>query len=169
MWNKIEKLLGVDEVSKEIKAIYKELNKIDHVNRGGCAIVAYGVVEYLKSNHPNIDATVVYLFRGDFDGYRECAKGNATSCAHAVVKIGDKYYDSEGVYSERVLATSLPKFWHTTQEFVLKSVNGGGWNPLFDREYGVPKIAEILGLPHVNENVYKYTKEVGGTHYADRW
>lgn len=125
----------------------KELNKIPDINKGGCAIVAYGLVEYLKKNCPNKDAKVYFLL----DNYLKDSieNGKPNSCGHAVVRIDDKYYDSDGAHT---LIGLKEQRWYSRehhivldQNTIMQCIKTDTWNRTFDRVKHVPTIDRILG------------------------
>ena len=133
---------------KAIKAKLEALNRIPFINNGGCAIVAVGLVEYLKEVYKEDGAKIIYLF-SNYDGaYDNINDGNDDSCGHAVVLIQGKCYDSTGIHTlkSRMANDGFEKSIEVTEKFVIKTINKCGWNPSFDREEGVPMITEALGL-----------------------
>ena len=137
----------IKDVAFEVRvgSALRKIGKINYVNNGGCAIVAYGLVKHIEKYYPKIPAKVVYLFRGWDTSYTNIKNNDADSCGHAVVKIGDKYYDTDGGQTLKSLG-----FEHSCEvdmELVLDSLNlSWCWNQMFDRESGVPKICEALQL-----------------------
>ncbi len=137
----------------------KELNGIDAINSGGCAIAAYALVEFLRGQNIH-DATVVYLF-GDYaenGKYRNVMSNDIESCHHAVVRSGDEYYDSKGIYyslNDLIVMKGMPLSIEVSQDYVLDSINYGGWNNWFERWTGVPEIFRILGLGSELKNLIK--------------
>lgn len=127
-----------------------DLHKINAINNGGCAIAAYALVEFMKTEHNIQDATVVYLYPScEEDGrYTNVLNNEAESCHHAVVKNGNEYYDSYGAYSanDLVVLKGLELFAEVSQEYVLNSINKSGWNSWFERETGVSEIFKILNI-----------------------
>jgi len=131
------------------RIIIKEIDNLGRVNNGGCAIVAYGLVKHVEKFYPKKRAQVVYLF-GKYDESYDNLKNNVSdSCGHAVVKIGEKYFDSTGTTSLENLKKwwSLPQFCEVDLELVGHSINHACWNPSFNREQCVPEIFRILKLP----------------------
>lgn len=125
----------------------KKLNKIPNVNAGGCAIVAYGLVEYIKKHHPDKTAKVIYL--SNESKVDDLKNNQIGTCAHAVAQIGSKYYDSTGSYTLKGIKAE-DNFWHIhhialDQNIVLESLQHPHWNRLFDRDRDVAVIDGILG------------------------
>jgi len=136
-------------IFEELTEKLNEINEIDYVNCGGCAIVAYGLQKYIKDNHPNMNPQIMYLFnRYDNECYENVKNNRNDSSCHVVVKVGDTYIDSEGVHvpSELKHTWSIINELQVPREFALLSINEAIWNPAFDRKEGIPKIKEILGL-----------------------
>ena len=124
-------------------------NQVPYVNNGGCAVVAYAAVDYINSL-PNCKAQVVYLMHTQRDKYDIIALrgGLSRSCCHAVVEVNGSYYDSEGHRTKSALkedfgpTVAIP----ISMDMAERSINGRGWNPLFERERGVPAIAKAFSM-----------------------
>ena len=127
------------------------IDEIPHVNHGGCAIVAYSTYEFIKRKHPELEAQIVYLFCNSYydnEMLELMAQGKPASCSHAMVKIGDDYYDSEGSYTRYELEKEhgVTEFIDVTPEYVLKCINNARWNSMFNRKKSIPRIAKVLEL-----------------------
>ncbi len=143
----------------------KELNEIDSINSGGCAIAAYALVEFMKIEHNVDDASVVYLYNtyARTGQYANVMNGEPDSCHHAVVRCGDTYYDSWGEYFslDEVRDTKgMELSIEVSQDYVLQSINNLGWNNWFERWTGVPEIFRILGLSSDIKNLIEHDEGV---------
>jgi len=125
-----------------------ELNNIENINLGGCAIVAYSLKKYLKKDNVKI----LYLM-SKYDVYmgnsEKLNNGIAESCAHSIIEKDGKYIDSTGIYSRK----SFLKRWKGVQEIievpmdlVLESINNSVWNSTFSRENNLYKIDRLFNL-----------------------
>jgi len=124
----------------------RQINQIDAINWGGCAIVAYGLQKHLGSGR------IIYLMT-DYDisngNVERIKNGEADNCCHAVLEVDGKYIDSTGIWSKEKLLEKwrgVKESLEVSSELVLKSINESPWNPAFSRKTTVPKIDSILGL-----------------------
>lgn len=133
-----------------ILSMFNEIDKkVKYLNSGGCAVVAYSIVEYAKLL--GIDAKVQYLFNGwSQSDYHKLQNNENGSCSHAVVVINNKMYDSNGLFdledffgnTDGVTALDLE------QDRVLESISyPRHWNHTFDRRDGRKKIQGVLKIP----------------------
>jgi len=140
---------NIRKLKKDLVPLQKELQKIPALNSGGCALVAHAMVEYVNKNYPKCKATVVYLFtESSLYSYRNIQNNQPDSCSHAVVKIGDLYYDSDGVYTKKELIKTgyTSSMAPVDQNFVYESLKYDRWNPNFDRERYAKHITSIFRL-----------------------
>lgn len=140
-----------DEIKiTHILSMFNEINrKVKYLNSGGCAVVAYSIVEYAKLL--GIDAKVQYLFNGwSQSDYHKLQNNENGSCSHAVVVINSKMYDSNGLFylegyfgsTDEVTALDLE------QDRVLESISyPRHWNKKYDRRDGRKKIQDVLKIP----------------------
>lgn len=128
----------------EHETLNKTLNKLNEIpllNCGGCAIVGYALSKYLRSNNEKCE--VYYLFEDDYEAYRFDNK-KKLSCAHCVIKYKGHFYDSEGCVDDEVKEHYRRK---VTFKFLRESINDSfEWNPMFEREKGIPMIEKYLGV-----------------------
>jgi len=131
-----------------LKRKLKELNKIETINRGGCAIVAYGIKKYLGK-----DAKIIYLlsiYDINSDKPQNISQHFPENASHVVVEMYGKYIDSKGIHSKK----KLLKEWGAKKEievsfdFLKKSINEAFWNPCFDRAKYLETIDRIIGLKY---------------------
>jgi hypothetical protein len=130
------------------KALNKKLETLDtipNINEGGCAHVALHASRLASSiGLPN---QVVYLYRHwDYDYVQDITAGEPVSCAHAVLRMGNKYYDTEGVYSSEDLRTDhdMHYFIPVPLDLVTKSIKYGDWNRRFKASMYAPAIERFL-------------------------
>lgn len=119
----------------------KKLQEIPDINRGGCAIVALELQKFVKQNL-NIEANIVYLFRpNDTEGINNANNNCPDSCNHAVLQIGNRYYDTDGHYSKAYLEEiPIP----VSSDYVKESIAIHNlWNPTYNRKYN-STIRQIL-------------------------
>lgn len=121
----------------------KELNKIPHLNRGGCAIAALAAHEYATSI--GIETEVIYLLNRNTD-YISLINNKPATCMHAVIKINNCYYDSNGrVYKKGLYA---PKVISVNKKLLIESIKlKEEWNFAFNREKHLPEIDKVIGIP----------------------
>ena len=126
----------------------KELNTIPYLNRGGCAIAALAVHEY--ASKLGVQTEVVFLLSRAKD-YSDLSNNKPATCMHAVIKINNCYYDSDG----RVYKKRLPGYFSNhikcipiSKILLIESIRlKEGWNHTFDRKKNLPKIDKIIGIP----------------------
>lgn len=130
------------------KALNKKLESLDtipNINAGGCAHVALHASRLATSlGLPN---KVVYLYRRyDYDYVQNITAGKPVSCGHAMLRIGNKYYDTEGVYSAEDLRTDcdIHYFIPVPLDLVTKSIKYGDWNHKFKASKYAPAIERFL-------------------------
>lgn len=126
-----------------------ELDKINFINCGGCAIVAYAIAKWMNKNYPNIDTEIVYLFESYSDSYINIKNNENGSCKHAVIKIDNKYLDTNRACSLKELKEELSFKNKLTMsnERTLESINYlDHWNWMFKRDPNISKISDILNI-----------------------
>jgi len=130
------------------KALTKKLESLDtipNINAGGCAHVALNASRLATSiGLPN---KVVYLYTRDDYGYvKAITTGKPVSCGHAMLRIGNKYYDTEGVYSSENLRMdhNIHYFIPVPIDLVTKSLKYGSWNRSFKTSKYAPAIERFL-------------------------
>ena len=118
-------------ISRQLRAIHQ----LPAVNRGGCAYVALALHAHVAKHYPHLVPQILYLM--DDDDLYDYRNGEVTTCHHAVIRIGSRYYDSEG---GKTLSDMLRAGGCTTSaipvspEFVQQSLQlEHYWNPEFDR------------------------------------
>jgi len=143
-----------------MEELVAKLRKIDSliptINSGGCAILAHAAYAYIKHKHPRMkDYEIVYLYQSYETSYVEqLEKDIPTTCSHAVLRIGNKYYDSDETVTKSYLIKQDLHVIPVTEDLVLASLKCSGWNRRFNRQYNVPIIIDTLGLPSELEHHY---------------
>lgn len=133
-----------------ILSMFNEIDrKVKYLNSGGCAVVAYSIVEYAKLL--GIDAKVQYLFNDwSQSDYHRLQNNENGSCSHAVVVINNKMYDSNGLFDleDSFGSTDNVTALNLEQDRVLESISyPRHWNPTYDRRDGRKKIQDVLKIP----------------------
>lgn len=139
--------IPVERFEETLTPILAEINKLPHVNFGGCGIVAFGIHSYVQENFPDLEAEIVFLFcSGDSDNKEAILDYKPASAGHVVVKVGKYYLDSEGIHSYSDLKSNWGVFASKSVNLALakRCINDASWNPTFDRQKCVPKIGRIL-------------------------
>ena len=126
----------------------EELNQIPAINRGGCAVAAYAIKKYLKIQ--GIKSNIIYLLDYEPD-YIELSNGNAEACAHAIIEVEGVWYDSSGPLNKKDIIRKCEAeepygIFNISRHLVKKSIKGAVWNPSFDKECYLPKIANIFNI-----------------------
>lgn len=112
-------------------------------NWGGCAVLAYTAVEYIKRKNPEANVSVMYMFSDNAlgDYYRLVNNTGNGSCNHAVVNYDGVLFDSEGYYKPDGYYKTL----NLAQDKVLGSIsNPRHWNRDFDRRLGRKVIQKVF-------------------------
>jgi hypothetical protein len=140
--------------TEEFDTLLKELNEIENINCGGCAIVAYGLQQKLQQHGKK--ATIVYILGNsmyDNNNRSNIESNQPASCKHAVIRRGRYYYDSKGRVSKRELIgywADNPKdieLVPVSKELVFESIKVKRlWNSFFDRKSGIKAIEKILNI-----------------------
>lgn len=133
----------------------EELDKIPAINSGGCAIVAKHLKTFVERELGK-QAEVVYFFRSldnrwDSKTYNNLKCNKPDSCKHALLRIGERYYDTEchhehpkGYTLKQLENEGLVARLEVSDELLEKSIHKrSAWNPNFDRRR-VKTIRRIL-------------------------
>lgn len=136
----------------EISTVQGALQTIHALNCGGCGIVAVALKRWVNREFPEKETQIVYLLN-DWDikhNKSNLVNNNAGSCMHVMLVIDGKYYDSEtnGVdFHDTNYYFKTEEVLEVTEDVALKSAQDYSiWNRWFDREYGVPAIANACAL-----------------------
>ena len=134
------------KISHILSKFYEIGEEIEYLNSGGCAVVAYSIVEYSKLL--GIDAKVRYLFNDwSLSDYRNLTNNKNGSCSHAVVLINGLLYDSNGEFEVQGGECEYTTL-ELEQDKVLESISyPKHWNRAFNRRDGRKKIQSVLGIP----------------------
>lgn len=122
----------------------EKINQIDSINRGGCALVAYAMKEFMKKIDKKNRVTIYYIVCRYGQIY---INNKAISCRHAVIKYKGKFYDSEGLIDgEHCTEENFTVRKFVKDYYVRKSLKDKyKWNSAFKRTSGLKKINKILG------------------------
>ena len=114
------------------------------------------MVEYLNSNF-NSGAKVIYML-GEWhrDRAEDLRNNNVDSCAHAIVQVGNQYFDSKGLLDVQYYKEVYRHHIQMRTETVEASLEHHHlWNPSFNRDLHLATVASIFGisLSHLLEEV----------------
>lgn len=135
-------------MTKEFKKVMTSLRKIPDINRGGCGVSALALFDAAKRD--GLKPKIFYLYSWlDDDSYRQNQKfkegktKKADSCSHVVVKIEEKYYDSDGIIKQdKIERHTIDK---VKRKHLIASINNAeAWNDVFDRWKWIPKIEKFF-------------------------
>ena len=122
----------------------RQINKIDSINSGGCAIVAHSLEAYIRRTSPKLNPIIVYLYySNEHEKAENIANGNNENCGHAMVQVDDLYYDSKGIHTLQDVLERMDIIQPTIPDLVLRSIRENSWNSYFDRG-DAPTICKIL-------------------------
>ena len=141
---------------KSFKSLREYLNDVPFINCGGCGYSAFFIYEFLKSKDKKPEIAFIYDGGNDnFDTNEAILKKHEnlkpSSCAHAVVKVGEFAYDSSGIHKWQDTLDQWSEgndLYHiVTEDFLLKALaNRIKWNDMFDRDQEVPVMEKKIGL-----------------------
>lgn len=131
------------KMREDLSSRLAKINEIPAVNRGGCGFVSLHLHDFLKEK--GYKPQILYCHTR-VSGINNAKNNVVDSCSHAVVRIGNFIYDSEGREKvgrvSELHGTPIP----VTREYVKASLRPRDmWNWAFDRR-NVKKIRKILGL-----------------------
>jgi hypothetical protein len=139
-------------MNKEFKKALKYLNGIPDINRGGCGISALALYDIAKANGKKPKIVYLYSWMDDDsyqmnERYKKGKSGEASSCAHVLVKVGKKYYDSTGSIKAKEIETYSKVDEGIKRNHLIASIkNVNEWNPCFKRKKWLPKIKKELSI-----------------------
>ena len=165
------------ELELLISNIQHNVNHIPNLNSGGCGFFALFVAEECKNRGikysiPIIDSldsekdwgevklNMLKIQEGveEEEGYVGYYDKLDFSFSHAVIKIGRKYFDSEGVGKNnvdviKVNKKSYPEYYYTDSPYTIEDMKValelGGWNTAFNRER-IGELKENINLAFDN-------------------
>lgn len=135
-----------------IKTMNK-LSNIPYINYGGCGLAA--LVLYETAVKEKLNPKIIFIQSDDYsydvnEAFKEGKIKKATSCNHAVIKINNKLYDSDGEYSLK--GDYGFKLQEISKDHLLNSIIFGNWNPTFDRQKWLGKIEKMIGKNIISQN-----------------
>lgn len=133
----------------DFKKTRKFLEAIDSINLGGCGLAALALYDAAKREGKK--PKIVYLYhaimhheaRTKNDAYKR-GKGKAYSCSHVLIKIGHRYWDSEGLVPKSRLGWYISDETITREHLVDSINNKDSWNEVFDRKLWMDDIKKFL-------------------------
>ena len=134
-----------------IENAYAKLDTISDLNSGGCGVAAYAMLKWIEQEFPKAKAIPVFLYNDSYHYNRNKANFDQAepieAASHVVLRVGRKYYDSEGVYHPKDIRKEYPYRITTTKEQLLDSVNNGGnWSHWFNRRKGKRSMQILLKI-----------------------
>lgn len=140
-------------VDTKIASIVSKLREVDDTvhrpNAGGCAIIAHQAYTAYKKANPRRKASIIYMInKRDTKRIKKLNSNSPASCAHAIIKLGTKYYDSDTVWNSIAELRERHPYYEIIKvdpELCLKTIKRAKWNPAFNRRTEVPKINKIFG------------------------
>jgi hypothetical protein len=136
----------------KLKKLERACNKIadvPNINHGGCGIAALALYRWCLANKIQPDGFVMLDDDGLAGNRKAIERGELDNLSvpnHIVLYVDNWWYcDSSGTYEPDNLPWEYVDTLHVSEEVLLHLVNHAwNWNDEFDREYGVPEIAETL-------------------------
>lgn len=138
-----------EELREHLVTVTQKLKGINYINNGGCALVALAIKENIRKTFPRYRPKVIYIMQTWAASYiRRLNNNEPMSCSHAVLKVGDYYVDSDGIFTYKELREVYEKecytFIQVSDELTKASLYRRQWNSDFHRPTGVPQINSIL-------------------------
>lgn len=140
---------------KTLTQIRRFLGSIDTINCGGCGIAALAIYDKAKKEgrRPKIVFAwdIWSLMWGDgierHNEYKRGLRDKAPSCSHVLVKIGEKYYDSNQIMTKTEFKGHFRQYdENVSRKHLVESLkNKREWNSEFDRKTYLPIINKKLG------------------------
>lgn len=140
---------------------YSLISDTPDLNLGGCGIAAYAVYQFLKDVE-YYPVEIAYFYRTE-DIATAISNNIPSSTNHIMIKFGDHFYDSTGVYTLNQLA-QYKSYSIVTPEYLYESIlKATDWNKQFNRKH----IAHIeyqlnvdlkLPTPRLSRFVYKFKR-----------
>lgn len=147
---------------KTLDGVQNWLNDIDDINAGGCGISALSIYRWLKNNNKLVgDESFTYLYNNKDYFYLENSrvlrtkftirrKRKLNSCSHIMLFHNGKNIDSKGEY---IPSRYTERHIGITEKQLIESINFGGWNCSFERDYNVPNIEVGLQVDLSDVNI----------------
>ncbi len=138
-------------MKKSFKQVQKYLDDIPDINHGGCGIAALAM--YYAAKREGKKVGIAYLYSRGYDDdcmemnekYKKGKSKKAGSCSHVVVRVGNRYYDSEGIVNLKKHSRSFIIDKSITKKHLKASINNvDDWNNDFNRKY-VKRIEKFIG------------------------
>ena len=134
---------------------FKQVDQIQYINQGGCAIVAHASYQFVMKHAPHLEPQIVYLLQSHrLSNIHNISNRIPDSCAHAVLCLKGKYYfDSNGLIASSLSELNLSINWsysieakHVDPDFCLTSIRTPtvSWNKNFSRRPALPTIKSIF-------------------------
>lgn len=147
-----------------IKDVQRWLDNISDINAGGCGISALAMYRWLKKNNQLAgDESFTYLYCDKDENFKVNSKVLTTkqlfslrrrkkmgSASHIMLFHNGVNIDSEGSH---IQSRYGERHEGIVEKLLVESIQFGGWNSSFNREYFVPKIASKLGVDLSDVNI----------------
>jgi hypothetical protein len=139
-----------------IQKLKQAAKKVDNINRGGCAIHAIAIHDYIARKYPETNPKIIYVLDEYEDaGYLQYMADNMESdhdfrdmcCSHALVKIEfngkDRFLDSTGFKKKATWINMEREYIYIDRQKCIDHVNKSSWNETFKRVESLPVLDEI--------------------------
>ena len=139
-------------MTKTFQQVRKYLDDIPDINRGGCGIAALAM--YYAANKEGKKVGIAYLYGSWFEDdnieqnemFKKGKSKVAGSCSHVLVRVGNRYYDSEGVVNLKNIKKRYTVDKDITKKHLKASINNlDAWNDDFNRRKYLSKIEKFIG------------------------
>lgn len=147
--NSILKILN--NISDQIKKIENS----DSINYGGCCYFAYLIAKQLKKrNIPYLTVLDTYSSKKTLNDRANNRIKIGNGCAHVLIKVGNKYYDSSGFDSFNRPTYETIKYLMWEPKLIMGFYKNNTWNPTFKNDISNYKMKKIKGI--INNEFKKY-------------
>jgi len=126
-------------ITNELNAVLTLLANVHNINSGGCGIAALVARDYLEKH------TNVTMYGIVSEAYKWCYKDDGIDYVyeHIVIKIENKYYDSEGEFLLTNHTRHIAFLEKIEREDIIHLLSVDSWNNIFDRDDIVPVIKKL--------------------------
>lgn len=132
------------------------LSNIEQINYGGCGLATLALLRFCKkfSKTPNnFKVVTLYPLHDDCLNSFETNMNfvlnkskEAVACHHIGYMIGSTIMDTRGPVNMRSYGKILIIPNGKEEQYLVTALNTYGWNPEFDRKYGIPLIEKNLQI-----------------------
>jgi len=132
------------------------LSNIERINHGGCGLATLALLRFCKKFSRTPENFKVVTLYPLFDDCLNSFETNmnfvlnkskeAVACYHIGFMINSTIMDTKGAVDMKQYGKILIIPNGKEEEYLVTALNTHGWNPTFDRKYGIPLIEKHLQI-----------------------